>query len=216
MSHRIDISAVLPLIARDADMLTSAMATRYSTRKYSPPPISPEALRALQEYAEELSGICPDVRFAVGEATPESKLFKLEFLIRASFKNASNFCAGLVRMGSVGSDALIGLCGEMMILKAESLGVHTCWIGGTLRKGEILKSLAPGDNWTVAFITPLGNPETQPEGLPTRKRKDQSKTVKSERALSEWEQRAADAMTGAPSACGVTLRVTSVAYKNTY
>ncbi|GIQ79747.1 hypothetical protein KIPB_000441 [Kipferlia bialata] len=98
----LNFDAVLPIIIRDADMLTAAMATRYSTRKYSSAPIPAEAFTALQEYAEELSALSPDFKLCVGAATPESKLFKLEWMVRASFKNASNFCAGLVRTGSVG------------------------------------------------------------------------------------------------------------------
>ncbi|GIQ87908.1 hypothetical protein KIPB_010049, partial [Kipferlia bialata] len=98
------------------------------------------------------------------------------------------------------SDAWAGLLGEMLILKAASLGVHTCWIGGTVRKAEVLKNIAPDGEWTVCFITPLGTPETQPEGLPKRRRKDVAKMVTKDRDLSEWETRAVEAMHNAPSA----------------
>ncbi|GIQ85416.1 hypothetical protein KIPB_007077 [Kipferlia bialata] len=210
MSTALNFDAVLPIITRDVGMLTGAMVIRHSTRKYSTSPVDHEALTALQAYAEELSTVCADVRLCMGDATPDSKLFKLEKIRRASCKNASHFCVGLVRTDSVGSDAWVGLLGEMYILKAASLGVHTCWIGGTLRKAEVLKSIAPEGEWTVSFITPLGNPETPTQGFPVRKRKELSKMVSTARPLSDWERRAAEAMQSAPSALNKQPRTMSV------
>ncbi len=50
----------------------------------------------------------------------------------------------------------LGYLGEYVILTATSLGLGTCWVGGTYRSGEAAKLLGLGSTERLHAVSPLG------------------------------------------------------------
>jgi hypothetical protein len=62
-------------------------------------------------------------------------------------------------------EAKVGYTGEAAVLEATRRGFGTCWITGSFKRGKVKKlvELAPGER--VYGVTPVGYPETGPEGV---------------------------------------------------
>lgn len=55
----------------------------------------------------------------------------------------------------------LGYCLEKLILYATSIGLGTCWLGGTFNRGGIIKGLELEQDQILPAITPIGYPEAK-------------------------------------------------------
>ncbi len=78
-------------------------------------------------------------------------------------KGASSFVASALEKGDMNLEEL-GYELESFVLYAMSLGIGTCWMGGTFKKGEFAKALELREGEILPIITPIGYP-TKNEGL---------------------------------------------------
>ncbi len=68
--------------------------------------------------------------------------------------------AGLYLLGAVpdtaGSMEDLGYCMERVILEATALGVGTCWLAGTFRRGSFARQMGLGKGELLPAISPIG------------------------------------------------------------
>ena len=104
-------------------------------------------------------------------------------------------CKNYLRFAGKSSESLlekVGYYGEMLILKAQRLGLNTCWVGGTYRKKDVL-----GDSSsTLVCVAALGVGKTK--GTQS-KSKPLSSYYQGEN-VPEWFLKGMEAVSLAPSA----------------
>ncbi len=78
-----------------------------------------------------------------------------------AFENAVNYIALVGSKKSKPKEAL-GYCGEMLVLKAQAIGLNTCWVAGTYRKRKVKASLAKGEKLYGVIAVGYGVDQGQP------------------------------------------------------
>lgn len=72
-------------------------------------------------------------------------------------RGASLFILGAVR-DIPGAQVDLGYCLEKVILEATAMGLGSCWMGGTFRRGSFARWMRLADDELLPVITPLGYP----------------------------------------------------------
>ena len=103
------------------------------------------------------------------------------------------------------ADEKIGYYGEWLVLHATTLGLGTCWIGGTFSKSKTPFHLA--ENERLACLIIIGNIENEPSSkekfihkLTHRKMKRVTDMFTSHEPVPDWFVKGMDAVACAPSA----------------
>lgn len=136
------------------------MKQRHSVRRFTDRPLEESAVGRLREAAADInrkSGL------HIQLATDEPEAFQAEKPNYGSFKGCRNY---FVMAGPKGKDEEIGYYGEQLVLEAQSLGINSCWVALTYKKGKARTELAPGEKRYVVIA--LGYGETQ--GTPHKSR----------------------------------------------
>ena len=76
-------------------------------------------------------------------------------------RGAPAFVAGAVRDGP-GALEDYGFALERIVLELATMGLATCWLGGTWRRGGFAERLALQDDEILPAVTPVGHPAAQP------------------------------------------------------
>lgn len=103
------------------------MKLRHSVRQYTQRPIEPEKRGALNELAAELNrqeGLHIQIVY------DDPKCFDSFMARYGKFTGVKNYIA-LVGKKSPKLDEKLGFCGERLVLKAQELGLNTCWVAMT-------------------------------------------------------------------------------------
>lgn len=109
------------------------MRSRHSVRQYSTKKIEPEKREALNLLAEECnqeSGLHIQIFY------DDASCFGGLFAKAASFKGCENYIALVGDKEDPKLEEKAGYYGEMLVLKAQELGLNTCWAGLTKGKGK--------------------------------------------------------------------------------
>lgn len=136
--------------------LEKAIKLRHSVRKYRDDRIEGNILQLLREEIErcnKVSGICMKL------VTDDSKAFS-GIMSYGIFRGVSNYIVVAAPRGNENS-VLAGYYGEMVVLKAQTLGLNTCWVGLTYRK---TKAYSIPEGMNVLCVIAVGYGETQ--GVP--------------------------------------------------
>ena len=123
---------------------------RHSVRKFKDIPVNDEHRAALDELAKELSeksGLNIQVIY------DDPECFKSIFAY-GRFKNAANYIALAGDKTVENIDEKCGYYGQQMVLKAQEIGLNTCWIGGSYSKGKCKIDTEKGEK--VVCIIALG------------------------------------------------------------
>ena len=168
-----------------------AMAERHSVRQYQNKPIEGEtltALRAAVESCNEESGL--HVQLITGEA----KAFDSPM---AHYGKFSNVPAYLAMIGKKGGDLeeRCGYYGEKLVLTAQTLGLNTCWVGGTYKKVPEAYQIAPGEK--LVIVISVGYGATQGHA---RKSKTYDEVTKAGADVPQWFKDGVAAALLAPTA----------------
>jgi len=134
--------------------MKKAIATRRSERSYDGKPLTAEDEKKLLAYIEEdenLTGIMGS---------------KIKIHLVKSFENGSgrigtygvvkNASAFLIAVCTDSRDAMIdlGYVFEKLVLYLESIGISTCWLGGTFKSGDAKVPLGEGE--FIPIVSPVG------------------------------------------------------------
>lgn len=129
------------------------MKARHSVRQYTPQAIEPEKRAALDALTAQLNA---EFGLNIQVLYDEPKCFDSFMAHYGKFSGVKNYIALVGPKGPM-LDEQLGYCGEQLALKAQELGLNTCWVAMT--HGKSAAKLRKGDK--AGCILSLGYGETQ-------------------------------------------------------
>ena len=137
--------------------ITELVKERISIRAYEPKPLEDSIKKNLISYLENLNGPF--------NTSPRYKLIDSKNALNSDIKlgtygmirGASSYVAAAIKKEDMYLEEL-GYELEKFILYAASLGLGTCWLGGTFKKGEFAKAIELKDEESLPIVTPVGYP----------------------------------------------------------
>jgi nitroreductase len=136
-------------------IITELIEERISVRTYEPEALKEKQRKSLVSYINNMEApFNGNARFkVVDNETALNNNIKLGTY--GVIKGASSFIASAIKDGDFNLEEL-GYKLEKIILYATSLGLGTCWIGGTFKKGEFSKAMEIQQNEILPIISPIG------------------------------------------------------------
>lgn len=171
--------------------LLEIMKARHSVRQYQDRKIEADIRKELAVCVEECnkeSGMHIQIIY------DEPKCFDTMMAHYGKFTGVTNYIA-LVGTKSKTLEETAGYYGEKLVLKAQELGLNTCWVALTYGKGKCAAQVNPGEK-LVCVIT-LGYGQTQ--GV-AHKNKELSAVCNYSDNLPEWFLKGMEAALLAPTA----------------
>lgn len=165
------------------------MKQRHSVRQYKPRAIEPEKRKILDALCEELNqkhGLSMQIVY------DEPNCFNSFMAHYGKFSGVHNYIA-LIGKKSPRQEETLGYCGEQLVLKAQALGLNTCWVAMT--HGKSLANVGKGEK-QVCLIS-LGYGETQ--GV-EHKSKPMQALCRCAQPMPEWFEKGMTAAMLAPTA----------------
>ena len=129
------------------------MQARHSVRQFLDKPLETETVKALQA---EIDACNQESELHIQLVTEEPEAFQAEKPSYGQFKGCKNY---LAMVGPKGKDEAIGYYGERVVLRAFELGVNSCWVGLTYKKGKADVQIGAGEK--LYIVVALGYGETQ-------------------------------------------------------
>jgi len=134
--------------------LEDAVKNRYSMRTFSDKPVDEATRKNILEYAEKISNpFGPKIRLKFIEKETGKNGEKLGTY--GIIKNAKLFLGVAIKKSGDFCEAL-GYEFEKLVLYMTSLGLGTCWIGGTFDKGAFAQIMQPAEDEIFTIISPVG------------------------------------------------------------
>ena len=142
--------------------LQEALQERHSVRDYTDQPIDPAAVRRLEE---EIAACDRAGGLHIQLATGEPEAFTGLLPHYGKFRGVRNYLAMVGPKGPA-LEETVGYYGQRLVLCAQQLGLNSCWVALTFRKGKVRCEIAPGEK--LACVISLGYGVTQ--GVPHKSR----------------------------------------------
>jgi Putative TM nitroreductase len=171
--------------------LLDVMQNRHSVRSYTDKKIEGEVLAQLHQIVEECNR---DSGLNIQLCLNEPKAFDGMMARYGKFKNVKNYIA-LVGKKSNDFHEKCGYYGEKIVLKAQQLGLNTCWVAMTYRKGKSAAVAEKGEK--LLMVIPVGYGETT--GVP-HKSKPIEDLCRIDGDMPDWFRRGMEAARLAPTA----------------
>lgn len=171
--------------------LTEAMKERHSVRQYKSQPLSTESVSAMQA---EIDVCNHESGLHIQLVTDEPKAFDSFMAHYGKFKGVRNYIALIGKKDSE-LDEKCGYYGERLVLKAQQLGLNTCWVAMTYSKVKTAFSIDSGEKLCVVIA--IGYGETQ--GVP-HKSKTVEEVAKTDGQMPDWFRSGIKAALLAPTA----------------
>ena len=172
-----------------SDDILRLMSTRHSVRQYLDRPIPGELRESLDSYAEELnreSGLHIQILY------DEPDCFNSRMAHYGRFVGCSNYIA-MIGVKAPDLEERCGFYGELLVLKAQELGLNTCWAAMTHGKSKAV--LEEGEKEVILIALGFGK---------TQGTKRKSKTYRQVSNITEdspeWFKRGVRAALLAPTA----------------
>ena len=168
-----------------------AIRARHSVRQYLNKPLKPDelaVLRAEVDACNEESGL------HIQLVTNEPKAFGGTMAKYGKFVGVQNYFA---LVGKAGSDLQekCGYWGERLVLKAQMMGLNTCWVALTFTKVKSAYVLEDGEKLTAVIALGYG----ANQGFP-RKSKTMDEVAKTDGTMPDWFRAGMEAVLLAPTA----------------
>ena len=142
---------------------SEAIRARHSVRKYLDKPLEAEKIEAIQKCID-LCNREGGVHFQL--VTNEPEAFSSIIAKYGKFENVSNYIAIIAPKSNDGS-VMAGYYGEKLVLLIQTLGLNTCWVGGTFKK--IKEAYTLGENEELKCVISFGYGTTQGKQHPQKK-----------------------------------------------
>ena len=137
---------------------------RTSVRTYAEKPLTPQQKGLLQTYLATISnpfGVEVHLHLLGKETTPTKKRGTYGVI-----KGAADYMGASVCPCDFGLEAL-GYSFEILVLCAVSLGLGTCWLGGTFNRGAFSRAMSIREGDIFPIISPVGTPLEQKRAADT-------------------------------------------------
>lgn len=132
--------------------LTEAIKSRHSVRRYEDAAIDTEALRELQA---EIEACNEEGNLHIQLVVNEPEAFSGFMAHYGKFSGVMNYIA-LIGKKHEKLDELCGYYGERLVLKAQQLGLNTCWVALTYKKVSGVFEIADGEKLTAVIAIGYG------------------------------------------------------------
>lgn len=127
--------------------------SRHSVRRFHDKPLSNDDVSALKA---EIEACNKESGLHIQLITNEPEAFQAGKARYGQFKCCKNYIA---LVGPKGQDENIGYYGERIVLMAQFLGINSCWVALTYKKGKIDVKIGSGEK--LYMVVALGYGETQ-------------------------------------------------------
>lgn len=168
-----------------------AMEARHAVRSYQDKKIENVIVDALKK---EISDCNQEGELSIQLILNDKDVFKGLMAHFAGFRGVSNYIA-LVGLADDKSEEKLGYYGERIALKAQQLGLNSCWVGATFKR-ERCKAVI-GHKEVLICVLALGYGATQ--GVP-HKSKPMEQLCKADKDMPEWFRKGVNAAMLAPTA----------------
>lgn len=165
------------------------MKMRHSVRQYAPTPIESEKRSVLNDLAAQFNR---DAGLHIQLIYDEPKCFDSFMAHYGKFSGVHSYIA-LVGKKAADLEERLGYYGEQLVLKAQELGLNTCWVALTHGKS----SAAVGKGEKLVCLISLGYGETQ--GI-EHKNKPLKEVCNCAENMPEWFAKGMEAALNAPTA----------------
>ncbi|MDD7183583.1 nitroreductase family protein [Peptostreptococcus porci] len=132
------------------------MRQRHSVRRFTDEPLNEEAVKVLQQ---EIDNCNRESGMNIQLITNEPEAFQANKPSYGQFKGCKNY---LVIVGPKGKDIEAGYYGERIVLKAQELGINSCWVALTYKKGKAQGTEKHGEKRYL--VVALGYGESNGDG----------------------------------------------------
>ena len=137
-----------------------AIQARHSVRRYTDRPIDPAAAAELNALIQQLNA---ESGLHMQLCLNEPAAFARKFAHFGMFSGVTDYFA-LVGADSDALDEACGYYGEQLVLRAQMLGLNTCWVLATYNKRKCAAEIGPNEK--LCCVIALGYGENQ--GKPHR------------------------------------------------
>lgn len=137
------------------DKWYNAVFQRRSRRQFNSKPLIPNVLKELMVFAEALNKDFYGARVEIVNQIPEN-VFKGAIGSYGKIKGAPVYVAIIGNLEDSYVQETVGYIGECFILEATSMGLATCWIGGSFKPDVVNKQITISQNERVLAVSPLG------------------------------------------------------------
>ena len=173
--------------------LSDAIKTRHAVRSYIDKPLPSETVNVLND---EINACNRESGLHIQLAVNEPKAFDGFIAHYGRFSGVKNYIA-LIGKKSADLDEKIGYYGERIVLKAQTLGLNTCWVAMSFSKGPVRNSCLTDAGEKLVCVVSLGYGQTQ--GVPHRSKPTDS-LYNAEGEVPDWFISGVEAAALAPTA----------------
>lgn len=140
--------------------MAELIKARRSVRGYMPKALDTEVKSKIQDYIKTLKGpFNAGVRLQLVEESSILEESGGKIGTYGLIKGANTYIAAIMENNRPNGLEEIGYILEELILYATSLGLGTCWLGGTFNRGQFAKHLHLAEDETLPIVTPIGYPK---------------------------------------------------------
>ena len=136
--------------------IKEAIRSRHSVRQFKDKAIEGSVIKELEDLIKEcndLSGL--NIQLVIND--PEC--FDTFLAHYGRFTNANNYIALVGNKNLPDLDEKAGYYGQKIVLKAQMLGLNTCWVAGTYGKGKCKADTAAGEK--IVCVIAIGYGENE-------------------------------------------------------
>lgn len=169
------------------------MKSRHSVRRYTDEPLSEEIIKALND---EIA-LCNKVgRLNMQLITNEPEAFNGFMAHYGKFSGVKNYIAVVGDKGR-DFDERCGYYGERAVLKAQELGLNTCWVALTYSRSKSVFDVGKGEKFSMVISVGYGIKQGRDH---VSKSFEEVTEIKDGAAIPEWFKRGVEAALLAPTA----------------
>ncbi|MGL5436105.1 MAG: nitroreductase family protein [Lachnospiraceae bacterium] len=138
--------------------LSEAIEARHSVRRYTNQKIEGETLTRLQE---TISACNKDSGMHIQLCLNEPYAFSGMMAKYGRFNNANNYIA-LIANKTADIEETYGYYGQKIVLEAQRLGLNTCWVAMSYRKGKIPADIRSDEKLYMVISIGYGEDQGKP------------------------------------------------------
>ena len=149
--------------------IDETIKSRHSVRVYNDKAIEQEKIDFLNEIIDKCN---KEGNLNIQLVLNDEETFERYILHYGKLKNAKNYIALVGNKNDKNLDQKCGYFGEKIVLEAKDIGLNTCWVGGSYKKGLVKAKLKKDD--TVVCIIAIGYSDTNGNPHKSKEFKDVS------------------------------------------
>lgn len=135
--------------------IMEAIRTRHSVRKYTDTPITPEHIEALEA---EIKSCNDKSGLHIQLILNETKAFGSILAHYGLLSGVTDYIA-LIGKDTADLEEKCGYYGEHLVLKAQQMGLNTCWVGGTYKK--VMSAFEMNEGEKLCLVIAIGYGKNQ-------------------------------------------------------